>query len=205
MTCISWVTISANRMRSTSAAITPMTMTFLRCSAGRPAASAPTTIALSPASTRSIISTWKKAANAAGSVMLEKSLTIDAQMSAGPAESSCGRRGRGGQQHLDHRHPLIARCRAKAHGDGRVPYWFIEAKKSSLDLASFILSSRNCIASTVPICIRIRRSTHILLSLRRVDQQFFLAGAGLADVERREDALVADLAVEHDFASCRCP
>jgi hypothetical protein len=51
---------------------------------GSPAASAPTTIALSPASTRSIISTWKKAANAAGSVMLEKSLTIDAQMSAGP-------------------------------------------------------------------------------------------------------------------------
>src|SRR6185369_11712644 len=32
-----------------------------------------------------------------------------------------------------------------------------------------------------------------------VDQQFFLAGAGLADVERREDALVGDLTVEHDF------
>ena len=88
MICISWVTISANRMRSTSAAITPMTMTFLRWSAGRPAASAPTTIALSPASTRSIISTWKKAAKAAGSVMLEKSLTIDAQISAGPPKPS---------------------------------------------------------------------------------------------------------------------
>src|SRR4051794_5108066 len=33
-----------------------------------------------------------------------------------------------------------------------------------------------------------------------VDQQLFLAGAGLANVERREDALVGDLAVEHDFA-----
>src|SRR5690349_17357912 len=30
-------------------------------------------------------------------------------------------------------------------------------------------------------------------------QQLFLAGAGLADVERGEDALVADLAVEDDF------
>ena len=91
------------------------------------------------------------------------------------------------------------------HNAARGAYWFIEAKKSSLDLASFILSSRNCIASTVPICIRIRRSTHILDSFALVDQQLFLAGAGLADVERREDALVGDLAVEHDFASCRCP
>src|SRR5205085_7432751 len=32
------------------------------------------------------------------------------------------------------------------------------------------------------------------------DQQLFLAGAGLADVERGEDALVGNLAVEHDFA-----
>src|SRR5690348_8603578 len=33
-----------------------------------------------------------------------------------------------------------------------------------------------------------------------LDQQLFLAGARLADVERGEDALVGDLAVEHDFA-----
>src|SRR3954447_15482475 len=33
-----------------------------------------------------------------------------------------------------------------------------------------------------------------------LDQQLFLAGAGLADVERREDALVGDLAVEDDLA-----
>src|SRR3954451_10654460 len=32
-----------------------------------------------------------------------------------------------------------------------------------------------------------------------LDEQLFLAGAGLADVQRREDALVADLAVEDDF------
>src|SRR3546814_622136 len=44
-------------MRSTSAARTPIRITFLRCAAGRPAASAPTTMALSPASTMSIIST----------------------------------------------------------------------------------------------------------------------------------------------------
>ena len=44
-------------------------------------------------------------------------------------------------------------------------YWFIDAKKSSLDFASFILSSRNCIASTVPICMRMRRSTHIFESV----------------------------------------
>src|SRR4029450_6290816 len=33
-----------------------------------------------------------------------------------------------------------------------------------------------------------------------VDEQLLLAGAGLADIQRREDALVGDLAVEDDFA-----
>src|SRR4051812_32956155 len=33
-----------------------------------------------------------------------------------------------------------------------------------------------------------------------LDQQLLLAGAGLADIERGEDALVGDLAVEHDLA-----
>src|SRR3954470_6140303 len=32
-----------------------------------------------------------------------------------------------------------------------------------------------------------------------IDQQLFLAGAGLADIQRGENALVGDLAVEHDF------
>src|SRR3546814_2393776 len=48
---------------------------------------------------------------------------------------------------------------------GLPAYWFIDSKKSSLDLESFILSSRNSIASMVPICIRMRRSTHIFDNL----------------------------------------
>ena len=77
--CISWVTSSAKMMRSTRAAMMPIRMTFLRCSAGRPAASAPTTIALSPASMMSIISTWPKAVSAAGLAELLKSWTIACQ------------------------------------------------------------------------------------------------------------------------------
>src|SRR6478672_11342019 len=60
----SWDTIRAKAMRSTSAAATPIMITFLRCSAGRPAASAPTTIALSPARTMSIRMIWTNAASA---------------------------------------------------------------------------------------------------------------------------------------------
>ena len=50
---------------------------------------------------------------------------------------------------------------------------------------------RNSMASTVPIGLRMRRSTYILLQDVGLDQQLFLAGAGLGDVHRREDALVA--------------
>lgn len=86
----SHVTISAKITRSTSAAITPIRITFLRWSAGRPAASAPTTIALSPASTMSIINATEKAAKAEGEPRLEKSLTIAAQISqVRPAEGRC--------------------------------------------------------------------------------------------------------------------
>src|SRR5262249_22733315 len=53
-------------------------------------------------------------------------------------------------------------CEAELHTTSG--YWFIVAKKSSLVFESFILSSRNSIASTVPICMRIRRSTHIFES-----------------------------------------
>src|SRR4029077_5453475 len=42
-------------------------------------------------------------------------------------------------------------------------YWFIDWKKSELVLACFSLSTRNSIASTTPMGIRMRRSTHILL------------------------------------------
>src|SRR4051812_30941242 len=61
-------------MRSTSAASTPTMITLRRCSAGNPAASAPTTIALSPASTMSIASISKKAAIAEGVIMLAMSM-----------------------------------------------------------------------------------------------------------------------------------
>src|SRR5215475_8710707 len=47
------------------------------------------------------------------------------------------------------------------------PYWFIELKKSALVLAVRSLSSRNSMASTAPIGIRMRRSTHILESVAR--------------------------------------
>jgi len=49
-------------------------MTFFRSAGGRPAASAPMTIALSPASTRSIMTTVPSACQAPGSVMKEKSI-----------------------------------------------------------------------------------------------------------------------------------
>src|SRR6476469_5026764 len=55
---------SAKMIRSTSAAMTPIRMTFLRFSAGNPAASAPTTIALSPARTISMNRISKNAAMA---------------------------------------------------------------------------------------------------------------------------------------------
>ena len=51
----------AKPMRSTVAANMPIRIAFLRCPSGRPAAASPMTIALSPASTRSIITTWKSA------------------------------------------------------------------------------------------------------------------------------------------------
>lgn len=47
----------ANRMRSTVAAAMPAAMTRRRCATGSPAAAMPTTMALSPASTMSMITT----------------------------------------------------------------------------------------------------------------------------------------------------
>ena len=48
-------------MRSTVAAMMPIRIALLRWSFGRPAAARPITTALSPASTRSIMITWRKA------------------------------------------------------------------------------------------------------------------------------------------------
>ena len=50
---------------------------------------------------------------------------------------------------------------------GRGRYWFMERKKSSFDLEVRSLSSRNSIASTGPMGMRIRRRTHILASSPR--------------------------------------
>ena len=46
-------------------------------------------------------------------------------------------------------------------------YWFIDRKKSSFDFEVRSLSMRNSIASTGPIGIRIRRSTHIFANSPR--------------------------------------
>ena len=55
--CINWVTSSAKAMRNISAATTPMMITLRRDAGGKPAASAPTTMALSAASMMSISTT----------------------------------------------------------------------------------------------------------------------------------------------------
>ena len=55
----------ANRMRNTVAAMMPTRIARARRSLGNPAAASPMTTALSPASTRSIMMTWRKAAIAA--------------------------------------------------------------------------------------------------------------------------------------------
>ena len=63
MIASNWVVISAKKMRSTMAAPMPQKMTLRRFSKGTPAAAMPTTMALSPARTRSIAMTWPKAAS----------------------------------------------------------------------------------------------------------------------------------------------
>ena len=56
----------AKTMRSTVAATMPTRIALFRCSRGRPAAARPMTMALSPASTRSIMMTWRRAVRASG-------------------------------------------------------------------------------------------------------------------------------------------
>jgi hypothetical protein len=57
----SCVVSAANTMRRTVAARMPIRIALLRCSFGSPAAARPMTIALSPARTKSIMMTWRKA------------------------------------------------------------------------------------------------------------------------------------------------
>ena len=60
----SQVVMPAKRMRSTVAATMPTRIALFRCSRGSPAAARPMTMALSPASTRSIMMTWRRAVKA---------------------------------------------------------------------------------------------------------------------------------------------
>ena len=69
----SCVAISAKPMRIRVAATMPMTIALRRSSGGRPAAARPITTALSPASTRSIMMTWKKAVRNAESMASRRS------------------------------------------------------------------------------------------------------------------------------------
>ena len=84
-------------------------------------------------------------------------------------------------------------------------YVFIELKK----LALFFVS-RNFAEQELDRVDRAHRienapqHIHLLEDVGR-NQQFFLARAGARDVDRREHPLVGDLAVENDFANCRCP
>ena len=80
---------------------------------------------------------------------------------------------------------------------------FMLSKKSALFLVERSLSSRNSIASVVPIGARMRRRTYVLAKRALVEQQLVLARAGFEDVDRGIDALVGDLAVENDFRIAR--
>ena len=60
----SQVVMLAKMMRRTVAAMMPTRIARLRCSRGSPDAARPITMALSPASTRSMKMTWKKAVKA---------------------------------------------------------------------------------------------------------------------------------------------
>ena len=62
------------------------------------------------------------------------------------------------------------------------------------------LSSSSSMLSTVDSGLSTLRSTQTRLQLALGHQQLFLAGARLVDVDRREDALVHQLAVEMDLA-----
>ena len=61
MICNNCTVMEAKPIRRIVAARMPTRIAFLRWFSGRPAAASPMTIALSPASTRSIMTTWNSA------------------------------------------------------------------------------------------------------------------------------------------------
>src|SRR5687768_16422878 len=200
MICSNCVTRSAKMMRRTRAAMTPRMMTLRRCSAGSPAASAPTTMALSPASTRSIISTCRNAEKAAGSVMLEKSRTIEAHISAGPPNPAGAAWTAASSISIIRKIPLFVLVR-KAGWRLLVPPLLVHAREEVLVRLGVLHLVEQELHGVDRAHLHQDPAQHPHLGQScLVDQQLFLAGTRLADVERREDALVADLTVEHDFA-----
>src|SRR5687768_4749104 len=210
-----WVTIKAKPMRNTSAAMTPIRMTLRRWSGGSPAARAPTTIALSPASTRSIISTWRKAVRAAGSPMLEKSVTIASQIPAGPPKPppepdaaatrrsiitypvGIARSSKAGTRQSVPPKPPNRQARSVPDWPARLLVHRGEEVLVGLGVLHLVEQELHRVDGPH---LHQDPAQHPHFGERRlVDQQFFLAGAGLADVQCREDALVGDLAVEHDL------
>jgi hypothetical protein len=85
----------------------PIMIARFRCLAGRPAAASPMTMALSPASTKSIMTTWIKVATAlcAGSMSQPmRSVMFDPIQNSGP-ERSQGPHVIGEQRQADRKHP----------------------------------------------------------------------------------------------------
>ena len=85
---------------------------------------------------------------------------------------------------------LRARRRVRCSCCRRTRCW------SSISLS---LLSRNSMASTVPIGVRMRRSTHIFDRVPRSTSSSSLRVPRLEHVDRRPGALVGQLAVEHDL------
>ena len=71
-------------------------------------------------------------------------------------------------------------------------------KKSLLSLLCLSLSSRNSIPSVMPICIRTRRKTHILVKVA-LSTSNSSYGFPNGNVNRREQAFVGQLAVQDNF------
>ncbi len=117
---------------------------------------------------------------------------------------SCGRR-RAGPVLRGRRPPESDGCLAE--GPARRNYAsvspdsteFIESMNSWLSLVPFILSSRNSIASTGFSWDRSLRRIQTRFRTSFGEQELLLAGAGAVDVDRREDALVHQPAVEVDL------
>ena len=80
---------------------------------------------------------------------------------------------------------------------------FINSKNSALFFVLRNLSSRKSIPSIVPIGLRIRRSTYIFFRTCGSVIKLVFARARARNVDRREGALVRNLAIEDQFGIAR--